>query len=343
MLLFVLATSIFIQTILIYSVVASCTIEQITPPLGLGEEPHWDNETQVLYFVDVKGKDLFKYDPQSGDITSLHFDDCENLDIAIPVKGYDNLFLVGIDRRLTLLEWNGENSTINFQIYNSQFKYLTSVEPSHPSNRFNDGKADKNGRLWIGTLDPQISTNPLKFVPDEATLYRVIITKNSNAEVTPAISPVTVSNGLAWNKANNKFYYIDTATRKIVKYDYDADEGTIKNKQLAFDFEKNGVKGYPDGMTIDENDHLWVAVYGGGSVIKVNPQCNQLLQTVIIPTTQVTSTMFGGPNLDDLYVTTAKEGLSPEELQQQPQAGAVFRIKNLGVRGYLPPYKVAID
>ncbi|XP_044729850.1 regucalcin-like [Chrysoperla carnea] len=320
-------------------------IEQVTAPVVHGEEPHWDDEQQVLYFVDVSSQNVLKYDPETGDVTSVHFNGAKAVTPVIPVKDHNNLFAVGVDRRLTLIEWNGENSTVNSQYNNKHFKLLTTVDKSHESNRFNDGKADKNGRLWIGTIGPEDSSG---VAPNLATLYRITIKDNfyndtSNIEVTPVISPVTNSNGLAWNKANNKFYYIDTPTRAVVKFDYDADKGTITNKQVAFDLNKYDLEGFPDGMTIDENDHLWIALWAGGSVIKVNPETNELLQCVAIPAPHVSSTMFGGADLDELYVTTSKRDLTPEQIQQLPQAGSVFRIKNLGVRGYLPPYKVVID
>lgn len=142
-------------------------------------------------------------------------------------------------------------------------QHLGEVDDAHPGNRFNDGKADKDGRLWIGTIGHEDSNG---VVPNEAALYR--ITGNSLSEVEVAIPNVTNSNGLCWNKANDKFYYIDTQTRTIAKYKYDAKNGQISDKKIAFDLSEHKILdgALPDGMTIDKDDNLWIALYNGHSV-----------------------------------------------------------------------------
>lgn len=162
------------------------------------------------------------------------------------------------------------------------------------------------------------------------------ITKENLDNPTVEIASVNISNGLAWNAANNKFYYIDSPSLQVAEYDYDDAKGTISNRRVAFDLTKYPeLSGVPDGMTIDENDNLWVALYGGSSVIQVNPKTGALLKKVPIPVRDITSTMFGGPNLDVLFVTTSRVNLSPQERVQYPKAGSVFKITNLGVKGRL--------
>lgn len=170
-------------------------------------------------------------------------------------------------------------------------------------------------------------------LPNQGSLYFI----NKTNLLTPqiVISPVNISNGLAWNKANTKFYYIDTPTDKVMEYDYDNSLGAISNPRVAFDVAANSDKitGHPDGMTIDSDDNLWVALYSGGSVIKVNPSTGELLQIIPIPAIDVTSVAFGGPNMDVLFVTTTRYPLTAQERLQQPGAGSVWAVSNLGVTG----------
>ena len=153
--------------------------------------------------------------------------------------------------------------------------------------------------------------------PNQGSLYK--ITRDNLHNPSVMISPVNISNGLAWNKANNKFYYIDTPTRKIVEYDYDDAGGEIKNGRVVFDLSwYSSIKGFPDGMTIDRDDNLWVALYSGSAVIKVDPKTGYLLQIVAIPAEAVTSVIWGGQNLDVLYITTSRYRLNKEQRLKQP-------------------------
>lgn len=152
---------------------------------------------------------------------------------------------------------------------------------------------------------------------------------------------MNVSNGMAWNKANDKFYYIDSPTQQIAEYDYDNENGEISNRRVAFELKDHDLNASPDGMTIDVDDNLWVALYGGGSVIKVNPTTGELLDRFPIPAESVTSVMWGGPDLDILFVTTSRIGLSEDQIMKQPGAGSVFALTNLGTSG-LPVFEADI-
>lgn len=168
--------------------------------------------------------------------------------------------------------------------------------------------------------------------PNEGVLY--LIDQNNLNSPAVKVAPVNISNGLAWNKANDKLYYIDTPTRKIVTYNYTDESGDIVYDGVAFDFTNYpSLTGNPDGMTIDEEDNLWIAVYGGASVIKVNPNTGELLQRVPIPARDVTSAMWGGSNLDVLFVTTSRVALNDDERKLWPYAGSVFAVTNLGTKG----------
>lgn len=152
-----------------------------------------------------------------------------------------------------------------------------------------------------------------------------------------------MSNGLAWNQDDTKFYYIDSPTLHVMQYDYDSESGAISNGKIVFDVNQyqNYITGVPDGMTIDAEDKLWIALYGGGTIIHVDPSTGSLLNIIAIPARYVTSVNFGGPNLDVLFVTTSRYTLSQTERKQQPAAGSVFAITNTGSYG-LPAFQADI-
>lgn len=177
--------------------------------------------------------------------------------------------------------------------------------------------------------------------PNRGSLY--FITKENLPHPKAVITPVNISNGLAWNRANDKFYYIDTPTNQVKEYDYDNDSGSIRNPRVVFDvkdFAEN-ITGHPDGMTIDTDDNLWIALYDGGAVIKVDPRTKKLLQIVPIPAQYTTSACWGGPHYDILFVTTSRYMLNDEDRKRQSAAGSVFAVKGLNARG-LPLFRTKI-
>lgn len=169
--------------------------------------------------------------------------------------------------------------------------------------------------------------------PNQGVLYKITRENLNKPEV--MIAPVNISNGLTWSYANDKFFYIDTPTRRVLEFDYDDETGSIKNGRVIFDLALyDSIKGSPDGMTIDRDDNLWIALYGGGAVIQVDPRTSHLLQIVAIPAEAVTSVMWGGPNMDILFVTTSRFSLTQEQRLRQPLAGSVFALVGLGTSGW---------
>ncbi len=142
--------------------------------------------------------------------------------------------------------------------------------------------------------------------------------------VTKKLDNVTISNGLVWNQSQSVFYYIDSITFSVDAYDYQPETGAISNKRSI----KSFTEGLPDGMAIDQEDFLWVAVWGAGKVVRINPHTGETVYEIIISgAKQVSSCAFGGKNLDEVYITTAGQGLSEEDWKEQPNAGGLFRIK----------------
>ncbi|KAL2747294.1 regucalcin-like isoform X1 [Vespula maculifrons] len=299
------------------------TIKTVTEPFGLTEGPHWDDGSQKLYFVDIVNQKLYRLDPLSGSVTSTYIENGP-VGVAVPVEDEPNKFVAGSGTDFVLVTWDS-----GLNLTKASSKVLSTVDKNRKNTRWNDGKVDSSGRFWGGTMGPEINGD---VVPDQGTFYR--IEKDFVPRV--EISPVSISNGLAWNKEDDTFYYIDSPTRQIAAYDYNPLSGSISNKRIVFDLGKNNIStGVPDGMTIDTDGNLWIAVFNGSVVLNVNPKTGKLIRYIRLPAERVTSVAFGGPNLQTLYITTSSYGLSDAEKKKQPKAGCVFEVKGLGVNGLL--------
>ena len=199
--------------------------------------------------------------------------------------------------------------------------------PHGPSVRCNDAKADASGRLYAGTMAYDAA-------PEAGALYRVDPGATRAAVVVPA---VTISNGLAWSADGRTLWYIDSPLRRIDAFDVDPASGALSGRRTAVDL--SAVAGVPDGMTIDADGGLWVAFFGGACVKRFDPATGACDVTIPIPARDVTSCAFGGPDLADLFVTTARIACDDAELAARPLSGALFRVRP-GVRG-LPVDRVA--
>ena len=179
--------------------------------------------------------------------------------------------------------------------------------------------SDGHTALWVGTMGFG--------APKEAgTLYCVL----PDGEVLPKLRKVTISNGIVWTSDKQYMYYNDTPTGRIARYRYDAASGEISFDGIAVVLPEGS--GSPDGMTIDGNDNLWVAQWGGSGVYCYNPRTGELLAKVEVPAPHVASCAFGGEKLDTLYITTARAGLTDEQLKQYPLSGSLFSCRP-GVQG----------
>ncbi len=277
----------------------------------LGEGPWWNTRTQQLYWVDIEGNAFHVFDPTTGHDRKIDVGQMIGCCVGRKSGG------------VVLALQNG------FYALNLETEKLTPlVDPeSHlPENRFNDGKCDSRGRLWAGTTRVQ---------HDEQAgfLYRL----DADLTVNRKLDDVWISNGLAWSLDDKTMYYIDSPTSEIVAFDFDARSGELANERLVIEIPEGG--GSPDGMTIDEEGMLWVALWDGWRVIRVNPELGEIIDEVRLPVARPTSCVFGGASLDDLYITTASTRMPAEELAKQPLAGGIFRCKP-GVRG-LPAHEFA--
>jgi len=269
-----------------------------------GEGPLWDHLHRRLYWIDIV----------SGQINCLS----EQKQLQHVETG-QKIGAIGLTESGAII------AALKDGIYKVDFAdaepiKLFDPESDKPDNRFNDGKCDPAGRFWIGSMSDM-------GIAGQGSLY----TLEQDGTFSKKLDGLSISNGLAWDLERKKFYHIDTPTGQIVAYDYCNDTGRINNGRPVVSI--SGSEGVPDGMTIDEEGMLWIAHWNGGRVSRWNPDTGSKLQEIFLPVSKVTSCTFGGDNLDDLYVTTAKVGLSEQELDEQPLAGATFVFRQVGVRG----------
>ncbi|XP_034185221.2 uncharacterized protein LOC117606630 [Osmia lignaria lignaria] len=295
-------------------------IEPVVGPFKHSEGPHWDHHTQKLYFVDIVAQKICRFSPISKHVACIYIDKGP-VGVAVPVEGEPDKLVAGVATKFVLVNWDGQKNYIK-----SPLETLAVVDTDRNGTRWNDGKVDSSGRFWGGTIGPEVND---VVVPEQAAFYRIDSELKPKKELT-----VTNSNGLAWNLQDDTLYYIDTPTRQVAAFDFEPISGTISNKSIVFDLQKHNISGLPDGMTIDTNGNLWIALYNGGGVINVDPRNGKVIRFVKLPVSKVTSAMFGGPNLDVLYVTTSSRGLNLEEKIKQPYAGYVFAVHGLGVHGF---------
>lgn len=293
-------------------------VEKVCEPVSLGEGPHWDAPSQTLYYVDIMGKKLFKYVPATKERAAVLLDDV--VGFAVPVEGRPNVFVAGLKKRVVLVTWDGRSEIP--ELVENLFEVQRDVDID--LLRINDGKADPSGRVWAGTM------SWLEEGSHDGVLFCIGEDRQPHVRQTD----IGLSNGLAWTQDCKTMYYIDSLKKSVDVIDVDSASGRLTNRRVLFSLPANGITGFPDGMTIDVEGKLWVAVYDGAKVLRIDPESGKLMTTVDIPAAEVTSVAFGGPNLDELYVTTASARLTRETRETYPDAGALFRVTGLGVKGY---------
>lgn len=270
---------------------------------GLGEGPVWDEREGLLYWVDIMAGRVHRWRPDSGPV--------ETMEAGEPVGA------------AALCEDGGlvcalQNGFAVAERFGGELRRLASYEGASPEIRMNDGKCDAAGRFWAGTM-------AFDFRPGAGALYRL----DADAAVMKMLEGVTISNGMDWSADGTRMYYIDTPKRTVDVFDFDAETGAISNRRTAVEIPDEA--GWPDGMTLDAEGNLWVALWGGGAVRCYSPE-GRLEEVIEVAAPQTTSCCFGGADYGVLYITSARDGLSEEQLAAAPQAGGVFAVRP-GVRG----------
>lgn len=281
-----------------------------TPATELGEGPFWDEQTQRLGLVDLVRGRLMIVDGEGHPEVDVSV--AGELSLAVPVEGREGAWLVAAGNRVGVLTADGA------------FVELASTSYD-PEVRLNDGKCDRRGRLWVGSMSRTLQ-------PGRGVLYRV----DPDGLVTPMAEGLTLSNGLGWSPDGATFYLIDTIPGELIAWDFDDDSGTISNRRIVTNEMGPGM---PDGLAIDENGDIWVALCGGG-VVKQFSATGEWRADHPTPITLPTCPVFGGDDLKTLFVTSATMTLSDEQLLAEP-AGRVL-VARCDVPG-LPAHRAVVD
>ena len=264
----------------------------------LGEGPIWDARTQTLYWLDILNKRIYS----DGDIL-VELDEFVG---CIAPRQNGGLILTKRFSFWMLDQTQDEPASVRTTL-------LAPLVDEPSNNRFNDGKCDPRGRFLAGTMD-------MGEKDPNGSLYSL-----DGKTVTKILGDVTISNGMAWSPDHKTFYYIDTPTRTVRAFDYDLETGAIANpRQVIYVPE---TLGWPDGMTSDMQGNLWIAMWGGAKMTKWNPNTGELLEQIPVPAKNVSSCVFGGKNMNELYMTSARIGLDDATLTQYPLTGGVFRLE----------------
>ena len=274
---------------------------------SLGEGPRWDERSQTLLFVDIDVGQVFRFDPATGAVDAF---DAGGQAASIALREDGGLVLARRHGFVTCdAAGAGLGATTDFTVADERV-------------RFNDGAVDPWGRFVAGTMD-------LEFRRPIGALYRL----GADDAVEQLLTGITISNGVAWSSDARLMYYIDSATGALDVFTLD-DAGDLGKRSRLVQFESR--HGVPDGLALDVDGCIWVACWGDSAVQRVTPE-GRIDATIRLPVTNVTSVAFGGRELEDLYITTARGGLDEQAQLEQPHAGDLF-VARPGVSG-LPPVR----
>jgi sugar lactone lactonase YvrE len=279
---------------------------------ALGECPVWLPRERILQRVDITAAEIVQLDPESGQ--ERRYATGGHVGFALPAPGGG--LIAGVERGLVRLAAPGAPP-----------EAIAEVEPGMSDNRFNDAAFDPAGRLWAGTMSRTRT-------PGAAALYRV----SPAGAVQPAIRGATISNGLDWDPGYDVLYYVDSTTQQVDALAFDLDRGRLGTRRRFAAVDARD--GLPDGLTVDAEGGVWLALFGGGAIRRYRPD-GSLDAHLPLPVTNPTSLAFGGDDLADLYVTSAKHKLTAEQLAREPLAGSVLRLRP-GVRGRAIPQSPSV-
>lgn len=271
----------------------------------LAEGPGYHPDKNAILWVDI----------EAGIINELDFNTRINKQIIL--GGKVGFAVYDADRSIVAGTLDG---LVRVDSQNANITEIANPESDIHDNRFNDGKAGPDGNIWAGTMS-------LHETAKAGSFYKL---NARSLEAEKQFGDVTISNGLAWDADAKTFYYIDTPTMSIDAFDFDLESGTITNRRTVVKIPEG--LGYPDGMTIDDEGKLWVAMWAGWGVLRFNPKTGELEEKISVPVECVSACCFAGPERDSLIITTSSRDLKPGEEEKQPNAGSLF-ISKPGVKG----------
>lgn len=279
----------------------------VTDTDNLGECPVWDERTGRLHWIDVTGKRISSCASDGSDVVRTSLDDIPGSFALRENGGY----LIGFRRSLALIGPDGREER-------RERPAIVDFE----SERFNDGACDRRGRFWVGTMDRRLKQNI-------GGLYRV----DSDMSVCRMAEGIGLSNGLAWSPDDRTLYHCDSAPAVIYAYDFDLDDGEVRNRRVFLQFDPSTAR--PDGCAMDSEGFLWVAALGSGAIHRYDPS-GRLDRAIKTPVKRASSLCFGGPDWRRIYITT----MGPHDGHgDDPLDGAVF-VDDVDVAG-LPRYRFA--
>ncbi len=263
----------------------------------VGEGPVWDPRIGRLLWVDIPNDTVFVTDPADGSTVQRRLP----MAVGVVLPRASGGYVAALQDGFYALPEEGDPELI------------APVEASNPATRMNDGETDPQGRLWAGTMGWHAE-------PGLGSLYRL----DPDGTVTRMVEGVSISNGLGWSPDGLTMYYVDTPTCRVDRFDFDPVSGDISDRREFVTIREGG--GRPDGLTVDRDGAVWVATWPGYGVHRYLPD-GTLDAIIPLPVSNVSSCEFGGPDLRDLYITTAWELLSEEEHAAQSLAGSLFRTR----------------
>jgi sugar lactone lactonase YvrE len=264
----------------------------------LGEGPVWDDRTGRLHWVDIRAGLVHRWSPADGSDLVIE----TGQPVGAVALGAQGGLVLAVHDGFALIPAGAE-----------RVEQLIAVEQEIAANRMNDGGCDPAGRFWAGTMSTEN-------VPGAGSLYCL---EQANGALLPrrVLGGLTIANGIDWSPDGQRMYYIDSPTQRIDVFDFDMESGAVANRRPFAEIPAR--EGLPDGMTVDAEGGVWVALFRGGRLRRYSPM-GEIKQEIEVPVTLVTSAAFGGTDMGDLYITTARHRLTPEERVSQTHAGSLF-------------------
>ena len=272
----------------------------------LGESPIWDERSQCLYWIDIRLPAIRRLGVPGGRVETWPMPDLVGCIAFVD----DGRLLVALPQQVAL-----------FDPATGALEPFVDAPAPAPGHRFNDGRCDRQGRFWAGTMH-NITRAP------EGVLYRL----EGRGPLLPVRSGICIPNSLAWSPDGTTMYFADSLRYTLFAYDYDPATGRVGAERI---FATTEPPGFPDGSTVDAEGCLWNAQFNAGRVVRYAPD-GRIDRVIELPVERPTCCAFGGPGLDILYVTTASQKMTEAELQAQPLAGALLAL-DVGVRGLVEP------
>jgi sugar lactone lactonase YvrE len=269
-------------------------VDQLDVSNILGEGVIWDERNQTLYWTDIESRKFYSWGFSAG---VRHYDCPERL-CSFGLTEESERFICAF-----------ESGFAFFKPLSAEITWISKVESDLPYTRLNDGRVDRQGRFWAGS-----------YVEDKGSKRGALYRLEKDGQATRIISNVRIANSLCWSPDAQTMYFSDTPTQTIQRADFDPATGSVHNLSHLITTNQGA---YPDGSCIDSQGYLWNAQWGSSKVKRYDPQGREVL-SLDLPCKQPSCVSFGGPNLQHLFVTSARKGLQHQEIKQQPGNGSLF-------------------